>query len=255
VFDGITDRLIPLFAVGAFMAFTLSQSGMVVHWWKRQERGARASMAVNGLGASATAVTLVVMAVVKFMAGAWVVVLLVPSLVILMLAVRRHYRRIEQDVSAPGNLKLNNLQNPMVIVPIVDWSSIAKNALRFAMTISREVEVLHIETEDSTDSLTRIWRSRVEQPACEAGHAAPQLTILKSPFRFVVQPIIDHVLEIEQENPDRTIAVLLPKLVEGQWYQYFLHNQRARLLAAGLERKGRHRIVIVKVPWYLSEAR
>ncbi len=124
VFDGITDRLIPLFAVGAFLAFTLSQSGMVAHWWKRQERGAYVSMAVNGLGAAATAVTVV--AVVKFMAGAWMVVLLVPSLVALMLAVGRHYRRIERETAAPGKLKLENLREPIVILPIFDWSSIAE---------------------------------------------------------------------------------------------------------------------------------
>ncbi len=251
VFDGVTNRLIPLFAVGAFLAFTLSQSGMVAHWWKKQERGARASMAVNGLGATATAVTVVVVASVKFMAGAWIVVLLVPSLVVLMLAVGRHYRKIERQIASPGNLKLDNLQEPIVIVPIIDWSSIAENALRFAMTLSREVEVLHIESEDSTNSLKRIWPSRVEEPAREAKQTVPRLTVLKSPFRFVVQPIIDHVLEIERKNPDRTIAVLLPELVDPQWYQYFLHNQRAQIVAARLLTQGTHRIVIVTVPWYL----
>jgi amino acid transporter len=255
LFDGVTDRLIPLFAVGAFLAFTLSQGGMVAHWWKKQERGARASMAVNGLGALATAVTVVVMAVVKFMAGAWVVVLLVPSLIVLMLAVRRHYRRIEREIAAPGKLKLENLQEPIVIVPIIEWSSVAENALRLAMTLSREVEVLHIESEDSTDSLRQAWASRVEEPAREAKQAVPRLTVLKSPFRFVVQPIIDHVLEIERKNPERTIAVLVPELVERQWYQYFLHNQRAQILAARLLSQGTHRIVIVKVPWYLRKAR
>jgi amino acid transporter len=255
VFDGITDRLIPLFAVGAFLAFTLSQSGMVAHWWKKRERGARVSMAVNGLGATATAVTVVVVAVVKFMAGAWIVVLLVPSLVVLMLAVGRHYRRIERETEAPGNLKLDHLQEPIVIVPIIDWSSIAENALRFAMTMSREVEVLHIESEDSTNSLKRIWPARVEEPARAAKQAVPRLTVLKSPFRFVVRPIIDHVLEIERNNPDRTIAVLLPELVERQWYQYFLHNQRAQILASSLLTQGTHRIVIVNVPWYLRKQR
>jgi amino acid transporter len=175
MFDGITDRLIPLFAVGAFLAFTLSQSGMVAHWWKRQERGAHVSMAVNGLGATATAVTVVVVAVVKFMAGAWMVVLLVPSLVALMLAVGRHYRRIELETAAPGRLKLENLQEPIVIVPIIDWSSIAENGLRFAMTLSSEVEVLHIESEDTTKSLKRIWPTRVEEPAREAKQAVPLL--------------------------------------------------------------------------------
>jgi amino acid transporter len=255
VFDGVTDPLIPLFAVGAFLAFTLSQSGMVAHWWKKQGRGARASMAVNGLGALATGVTVVIMAVVKFMAGAWVVVLLVPSLIVLMLAVRRHYRRIEREIAAPGNLKLENLQEPIVIVPIIEWSSVAENALRLAMTLSREVEVLHIESEDSTNSLKRVWPSHVEEPARAAKQAVARLTVLKSPYRFVVQPIIDHVLEIERNNPDRTIAVLVPELVERQWYQYFLHNQRARILAARLLTQGNRRIVIVKVPWYLRKAR
>ena len=250
VFDGVTDRLIPLFAVGAFLAFTLSQCGMVAHWWKKPGRGARASMAVNGLGAAATAVTVVVVATVKFMAGAWIVVILVPSLVVVMLAVGRHYRRIDRE-NAPGNLKLDNLQEPIVIVPIIEWSSIAESALRLAMTLSREVEVLHIESEDSSNSLKRVWPSRVEEPAREAKQTVPRLTVLKSPFRFVVQPIIDHVLEIERQNPDRTIAVLLPELVERHWYQYFLHNQRAETIAARLLTQGTHRIVIVKVPWYL----
>ena len=140
-----------------------------------------------------------------------------------------------------------------MIVPILAWSSIAENALRFAMTLSREIEVLHIESEDSPNSLKQIWPSRVEQPAREAKQAVPRLTVLKSPFRFVVQPILDHVLEIERNNPDRTIAVLLPELVERQWYQYFLHNQRARILAARLLLQGAHRIVIVNVPWYLRK--
>jgi len=252
VFDGITDRLIPLFAVGAFLAFTLSQSGMVAHWWKSKERGALGSMAVNALGAAATALTVMIVAVVKFMAGAWIVVLLVPSLVALMLAIRRHYRRIERE-TAPGDLKLSDLREPLVIVPILSWSSIAENVLRFAITLSREIEVLHIESEDSPNSLKQIWPSRVEQPAREAKQAVPRLTVLKSPFRFVVQPILDHVLEIERNNPDRTIAVLLPELVERQWYQYFLHNQRARILAARLLLQGAHRIVIVNVPWYLRK--
>lgn len=220
-----------------------------------EEAGARRARQHGGerLGATATAVTVAVVAVVKFMAGAWIVVLLVPSLVVLMLAVGRHYRRIEEEIAAPGNLKLENLRESIVIVPIIDWSSIAENAQRLAMTLSGEVEVLHIESEDDSKSLKRVWPSRVEEPARQAKQAVPQLTVPKSPFRFVVQPIIDHVLELERKNPDRTIAVLLPELVERQWYQYFLHNQRARILAARLLAQGRYRIVIVNVPWYLRK--
>jgi amino acid transporter len=253
VFDGVTDRLIPLFAVGAFLAFTLSQIGMVAHWWKSHERGALAKAAVNGLGAIGTAVTLVVMAVVKFVAGAWIVVVLLPSLVGLMLAVRRHYRRIEVATAAPAGLRVENLREPIVIVPIVNWSSIAEHALQFAMTMSREVEVLHIESEDSANSLKRLWQSSVEEPVRAAKQAVPRLTVLKSPFRLVVQPVVDHVMAIERKNPDRIIALVLPELVEQQWYQYFLHNQRDRILAIRLLRQGTRRIVIVNVPWYLPK--
>jgi amino acid transporter len=255
VFNGVTDRLIPLFAVGAFLAFTLSQTGMVAHWWKKRGRGAYTSMAINGLGASATAVTVVVVAAVKFMAGAWIVVILVPLIVALMLAVGRHYRRIDRQIAAPGNLKLDNLDEPIVIVPIIEWSTVAENALRFAMTLSSEVEVLHIESEDSSNSLARVWPTRVEEPARAAKRAVPRLTVLKSPFRLVSEPIIDHVLEAEKKNPTRTIAVILPELIERQWYQYFLHNQRAQTVASRLLTQGTHRIVIITVPWYLSKRR
>jgi amino acid transporter len=253
VFGGVTDRLIPLFAVGAFLAFTLSQSGMVAHWWKSHEHGARVAMVVNGVGALATAVTVMVVAVVKFAAGAWIVVLLVPSLVALMLAVHRHYQRIEREI-APRGLKLDNLREPIAILPILNWSSIVENALLFAMTLSREVEVLHVQSQSSPKSLQLIWRSCVERQARAAKLPVPRLTILKSAYRFVVQPILDHVLEVERNNPDRMVAVLLPELVERQWYQYFLHNQRARILEARLLTLGEHRIVIVNVPWYLDES-
>ncbi len=254
VFGGITDRLIPLFAVGAFLAFTLSQSGMIEHWRRARGRGRYASMAVNALGATATAITVMIVVIVKFEAGAWIVVLLVPSLIALMLSVRHHYRRIERETRSSG-LDLAGLGQPLVIVPVLEWNSIAEHALRMAMSMSDEVEVLHVESEDSSNSLKRVWPSCVEQRAHQAQRPIPRLTILKSPFRFVVQPILDHVLEVEHKNPQRTIAVLLPELVERQWYQYFLHNQRARILATRLLMQGEHRIVIVNVPWYLHKTR
>jgi amino acid transporter len=253
VFGGVTDRLIPLFAVGAFLAFTLSQSGMVAHWFKSKDRYARVSMAVNGVGAAATFATVVTVAAVKFIAGAWIVVLLVPSMVALMLSVRRHYRRIEREVVEYGSLRLENLEEPIVVVPILEWNSIAMNALRLAMTLSDEVEVLHIESEHSANSLRLSWRTRVEKPSRASKHAIPRLTVLNSPFRFVVQPIIDHVMELRKKTADRTIAVLLPELIERHWYQYFLHNQRARILAARLLTLGKNGIVIVNVPWYLCK--
>jgi amino acid transporter len=252
-FGGITDRLIPLFAVGAFLAFTLSQSGMVQHWRRNRERGALAAMAINGFGATATAATTTIVILVKFIAGAWIVVVLVPSMIALMISVKRHYRKVEREISGPEVLNQDGLQEPIVIVPIDGWNRIATNALRFALTISHEIEALHIESGDSATSLKRVWAARVEEPARRANRTAPRLTVLRSPYRFVVQPIIDHVLEVERNNPNRTISVLLPELVEARWYNYFLHNQRAKILAARLLAQGARRIVIVSVPWYTSE--
>ena len=252
-FKGVTDRLIPLFAVGAFLAFTLSQSGMVMHWWRSKKHWAPASMAVNGLGATATAATVVVVTLVKFIAGAWIVVLLVPSLIVLMLAVYRHYQKIIRQISAPESLSQDKLKEPIVIVPVDGWNRIAIYALRFALTMSHDIEALHIESEDDTESLKRIWRSHVEEPARRANRTVPRLTVLHSPYRFVIQPIIDHVLEVERQNPDRTVAVLVPELVEPRWYNYFLHNQRGMLLSARLLAQGALRIVIVTVPWYAHD--
>jgi len=251
VFGGVTDRLIPLFAVGAFLAFTLSQAGMVAHWMKSSERGVIGSIAVNGLGASATACTVVIVATVKFAAGAWIVMLLVPSLVIIMLAVNHHYRKVRRQLAAT-KLDPNGLQEPIVIVPVAEWNSIAEQALRFALTMSCEIEVVHVEDETCDDTIQRDWQRLVEQPALEAKQPVPKLKVLKSPYRFVVQPIVDYVREVEQQNPDRTVAVLVPQLVEPRWWNYFLHNQRGAVLSARLAQDD-HRVVIVTVPWCIHE--
>ena len=250
-FGGVTDRLIPLFAVGAFLAFTLSQAGMVGHWLNNPEPGALTAMAVNGVGASATAATVVIVALVKFVAGAWIVVLLIPGLVLLMLSVNRHYRRIERQFDSPNPLDVKGLNEPLVIVPVLYWNRISQNAIRFALTISKDVEALHVEAEDNAASLRRIWQARVEEPARSANHAPPRLTIIKSPYRFVVAPLVEHVVSVARNNPERTVAVLLPELIDEHWYNYFLHSQRARIFTAMLLAQRERRIVVVDVPWFV----
>jgi hypothetical protein len=129
-------------------------------------------------------------------------------------------------------------------------NSISQKALRLGMSMSHDVRVVHIESE-TTDSLHRYWDQEVRHPAEAAGMPPPALEILKSPYRFVIHPIVQYVLKVELENKTRTVAVLVPELVEKRWYQYFLHNQRARLLTTLLLLQGDRRIVIVSVPWYL----
>jgi amino acid transporter len=250
LFGGVTDRLIPLYAVGAFMAFTLSQSGMVVHW--KRVGGHFHNIMINGLGAFATGVTTVVVLAAKFTEGAWVTVLLIPSMLAVMVAVRRHYDAVGREIASQQPVDLKNLHNPIVITPISNWTRITQKALRFAYTMSHEIRAVHVTAGEETDSaFCKNWAQFAETPAREAGLPPPELVVLDSPYRLVLTPILDYVLKVESENPGRTIAVLLPEMVEAHWSHYFLHNQRAEILKTWLLLKGNRRIVLVNVPWYL----
>ncbi len=209
-------------------------------------------MFVNGLGSVATATTVAVVTIAKFADGAWVTTLLIPAMVILMISVRRHYDHVEAETANPIPLDVTHLRAPLVVVPILYWNKIAQKALRFALNLSAEVQALHINCEKDTGDLGQTWHRLVEEPAKRAGLVAPHLVVLKSPYRFVISPIVESVLELERNNPERQIAVLIPELVERHWYHYFLHNQRAEWLKALLLLKGNQRIIVIVVPWYLT---
>ena len=255
-FEGVTDRLIPLFAVGAFMAFTLSQAGMVMHWRRTGGSGAFSSMLINGVGALATGCTTCVVIVAKFTEGAWLTVLAIPGLVWLMSAVHHHYERIEREAESQGPAHLKDIPRPIVILPLQRWDKISEKALRFAYTLSRDLVVVHITPKGRdgtpfTDDLIRVWEDFVEKPAREAGFKPPELVILHSPYRLVTTLLFRYVLEMERKHPDHPIAVLVPELVEGRWYYYCLHNQRATALRVLLYAKGTGRIIVISVPSYM----
>jgi len=252
VFGGVTDRLIPLFAVGAFLAFTLSQAGMVMHWKRARGPGALHSMLINGLGATATAITVAIVMTAKFVAGAWMTCLLIPALMIFMVFVRRHYDAVIEELALDKPLDLTHLEAPIVVVPITCWNKIAEKGLRFAIHLSTEVHVLHVQISDAGKDLPDQWRSLVEGPVLALGLPVPKLTVMPSPYRFVFRPILDFVTALERQNPERAIAVLIPELVERHWFHYFLHNQRAALLKGLLLVKGNQRINVINVPWYLQ---
>jgi len=252
IFGGVTDRLIPLFAIGAFLAFTLSQAGMVAHWRRVRGKGAGRSMMINGLGAVATGVTLIVVLVAKFTAGAWVSALLIALMMTAMLWVRRHYRQVAAEVSSDLPLHVTATDPPLVVVTIQDWGKIAQRALQFALTLSQDIHAVHVAMEDEADTLRQRWRQNVEVPVTKAGRKSPELVVLPSPYRLVLRPILEYVLKAEQEHPGRQIAVIVPELVEQHWYHYPLHNQRAELLKALLLLHGSRRIVLINVPWYIE---
>jgi amino acid transporter len=251
IFGGVTDRLIPLYAVGAFLAFTLSQLGMVFHWKRVRGPHAGRYMLINGLGALVTGITVVVVLVAKFLDGAWITVLLIPILLLLMYAVHRHYERVSLEIADSTPLDLSHFRPALVIVPIESWSAVAKKALTFALSISPEVIGLHVDCE-WTEQLKKEWQGYVEQPVQELGLAAPRLVILENPYRYVSSPIVDYVLDLQKKDPERQLAVLIPELVERHWYYSVLHNQRGAVLKTLLYLKGSQRIAVVNVPWYIE---
>ena len=250
-FGGITDRLIPLFAVGAFLAFTLSQAGMVVHWKKKGGTGCFRRMAVNGIGAVATGGTLTVILVAKFAAGAWIVAILVPALIFLMIAVKRHYTSVNKATVINCPIRVDDLADPLVIVPLDRWSRITEKGLRFALKLSDHVEAVHVDAEECHDEVNAMWQRNVVAPIAQTGRVIPQLVVLQSPYRFVLTPLVDYIFQIERDHPNRQIAVLVPELVVKHWWQAPLHNQRAQLLKLLLLMRGNQRITVINIHWYL----
>jgi amino acid transporter len=253
-FGGVTDRLIPLYAVGAFLAFTLSQSGMVMHWRKNRGPHWVKSALVNGLGAFVTGITVIVVLVAKFAQGAWITVLFIPLTIGFFAAVRRHYHalKIQTTCKVPVDAASLSLP-PIVVVPVDRWSSITRQGIEFAARLSSEVIALHVESEEHTVLLREDWTQYVEEPFLTAGREAPQLRVLQSPYRFILVPIVQFVLDLSNGHPDRSIIVVIPELVEDRWYEYFLHNQRGRLLEWMLLVRGNERIFTVSAPWHVRE--
>jgi amino acid transporter len=253
LFKGVTDRLIPLYAIGAFLAFTLSQAGMVVHWKKQEgEHEGRAwHILVNGTGAFATGITTLVVLASKFRAGAWVTALLVPTLILLMYSVKKHYTRIKEEMRDMCQLSLANLEPPLVVIPMAGWNRISEKALRFGLLLSKEIKVVHVHSEDEAHGIDQDWDEKILAPIREHGMPDPELVTIPSNFRFIIAPLMDYILRLESENPGRKVAVLLPELVVRHWWENLLHNQRVQVLKLLLLVRGNQRIVVVNIPWYL----
>ena len=253
LFRGVTDRLIPLYAIGAFLAFTLSQAGMVIHWKKQEgeHKGRGWHMFVNGVGAVATGITTVIVLASKFMSGAWVTALLVPTLILIMMAVKRHYTRVRSEMRDMTPLNLANLEQPIVVIPMARWDRITEKALRFGLLLSNEIKVVHVDCDEGEEALCTVWQANVLDPLQREKMAEPELIELASTYRQIITPVMDYILELEKAHPGRKIAVLLPELVVKHWWENLLHNQRVQLLKLLLLLKGKQRIVVVNIPWYL----
>jgi hypothetical protein len=248
-FGGDTHALIPLFAVGAFLAFTLSQTGMVVHWWRERGRGWAAKALLNGLGALATAAALLIIAISKFVAGAWITILMIPLLVSGFLKIQAHYQEVARELSlSHGPLPSRKIPpRPRVVIPISGVHRGIVDAVNFARSIGREVTAVYVELmPGSGEEIRRKW---------EQWWPDVPLVILPSPYRSIVGPLLEFLDETDrQHNDGQQAVIILPEFVPARWWHNLLHNQTAWLLKAALlyrrRRLGFQR-VIIDIPYHL----
>jgi len=243
VFDASVTALIPLYTVGVFVAFTLSQSGMVRRWWNRRERGWRAGLVINGLGAITTGVIALTVASSKFLSGAWVVIIMAPLLIGLMLSIRAHYRTMTRQLQAVPGTDDDEVPDPIVIVPLARLDRPARRALAFARTISPHATAVHVTNDPHTaDQLREHWGS-LGGPV--------ELVVVESPYRALVGPLLRYMDALQTLHPTRPIVVVLAEVVPRHWWENLLHNQTS--LRLKLRLFGRKNTIVADVPFHLDD--
>jgi amino acid transporter len=267
LFGGITDHLIPLFAIGAFLTFMLSQTGMAVRWRRMiREKEAKGRHAthhthfwINAIGATATAIALIVIIVAKFSEGAWITILAIPCAIALLKASRHYYDELGSQLREGHPLDLSGgTQPPIVLVAIDRWSKLAAKAIGLGLTLSPDVIGIHLTQLQGPDSevdqraMRAQWERNVAEPARRAGLAAPRLMALNAQYRAMHEPVLRLVQELKAKFPGRRVAVLIPELVKQRWYQRILHTHGARRLRTQLLTYGGAGVTVISVPWYLD---
>lgn len=249
-FGGITDRLIPLFAVGAFMAFTLSQAGMVGHWHKSDDRRAKVYMAINGTGALATGATVLIVFVAKFKEGAWVSGALFFFTVLLLSSIKQHNERVRRILHVDKlTLPLPGPQ-PVLLVPVAHWTKASLAALQFACSLSTDVRVLHIsDIQGEADEIWRQWQTELDNAAEENKVTVPRVISICSPYRSIVDPLMEYVVQTEREQPGRHIGVVIGEAVTSRRFAQVLINYRMLFLRWKLFVSGNRRVAIIDMPW------
>ncbi|MCX6079360.1 MAG: APC family permease [Chloroflexi bacterium] len=250
VFQGATHLLVPLFAVGAFLAFTLSQAGMVVHWWRERGTNWVLKFLANGLGALATGTTLLVVGLSKFVEGAWVTIFIIPLVVVVLLRIRGHYQNIASALTLRGlPPSLLPYPIPRLVIPISSVHRGVVEALRYARSISNDVSAVYVEIhEEETIKIQQAW--------AVWGQDVP-LVIIPSPYRSIVGPLLEFLEQTDrQHNDGQQATVLLPEFILAHWWQNLLHNQTANLLRLAIlysRRKHGHTRAIIDIPFSIRE--
>jgi amino acid transporter len=241
VFGGDTHALIPLYMIGVFVSFTLSQAGMVMHWRTLRGSGWRTSAAISGFGAIVTGIVLVIVAVTKAHEGAWIILVMIPVLVGVFAMTRRHYDHVASELTlrdwqpdVPGG--------HVVLVPIGGIQRAVVKALRYARTLSTDVRAVYVEIDPAaTDALRQQWG--------EWGQGV-ELVVLRSPYRSLMEPLLDYIEGVQHADPEGFVTVILPEFVPQRLWQHLLHNQHALLIKGALLFKPN--VVVTSVPFHLG---
>jgi amino acid transporter len=243
VFAGDPHLLIPLYMIGVFMSFTLSQTGMFLRWRRLRTPGWRTSATINGIGAVVTFVVLIIVAITKGVEGAWIVMILIPMLVLLFRETRVHYDNVADQLSLKGMEVDTTPHGHIVIVPIGGVHRAVIEALRYATALSKDVRAVYVNVNpESLAALKRDW---------PAWGSHVKLVVLQSPFRSLNEPLLDYIERIQTDHPDDYITVVLPEFVARRWWHHLLHNQSAFVLKGALLFK--KRVICTSVPFQLSK--
>jgi hypothetical protein len=242
VFGGDTHALIPFYAVGVFLSFTLKQASMVRYWVRRRGPGWLGGTSVQGVGATATGVVVLVIAVTKFTHGAWLVIALIPCLVLVFLAIHRHYEDVALQLSVDGLEPEPAAAAPIVLVLIGDVHRGVLAALRYARALSPAARAVYVEVDHDH---TR----RMEEKWAKWGSGTP-LVVLRSPYRSVVGALLEYLDHLQQQAPGQLVTIILPEFVPARFWQHLLHNQTALMIkGALLFRQG---VIVTNVPYHLK---
>ena len=240
-YHGDTHQLIPLYMIGVFVSFTLSQAGMVLHWRRLKGRGWRTSAAVNGFGALVTGIVLVIVSVTKGLEGAWIIILLIPCLVMLFRATRRHYDHVAAQLSVRNTAPEPRRHNA-VLVPISGIQQAVLGALGYARSLAEDVRAVYVDVDPAATA-----QIRSEWPRWGGG---TRLVTLDSPFRSLMEPLLEYIEAVQREDPAGYVTVVLPEFIPARWWHHLLHNQRALLIKGAL--LFRPRVIVTSVPFHLA---
>src|SRR5262245_11520005 len=240
-YGGDTHALIPLYMIGVFVSFTLSQAGMVVHWRTLKGPGWKTSAFINGLGAAGTGVVLIVVAITKTREGAWIILLLIPVHVFLFQTTRRHYEEVARQLSLDG-WKNGNRHRNTVLVPMSGVHRAVVQALDYAKTLSPDVRALYVNIDPAaTNQMCAQWK--------KWGDGVP-LVVLESPYRSLMEPLLEYIDQVDASQPDDFVTIVLPEFVPARWWHHIFHNQRALLIKGAL--LFRPNVVVTSVPFHLN---